>query len=120
MADIFYSTLCSKKADTFAIGGRPEETPIFICRRGDKVVDVLKVTQLLSNATERKPVCYSVPCDPLTSFPSSSLCCAQGMIQHNFLSVPVMLENDKWYGFLDMMVGHIRTAHGALARVSVR
>ena len=30
--------------------------------------------------------------------------CVQGLITRNILSVPVLLENGKWYGFLDMMV----------------
>lgn len=37
----FFKVLCRLKSESFAVGGKPSETPIWICNRDDKVVDVL-------------------------------------------------------------------------------
>lgn len=40
-SDSYFSLLAHIKADKFAIEGKPEETPIWICNREDKINDVL-------------------------------------------------------------------------------
>ena len=84
-----------------------------MCTKKDRVVDVLKVGEPTFNDTFRAQqfpfctrrlltVCLAV------IFGSAA---DQGLIQRNILSVPVLLENGKWYGFLDMMVSvHRRTS----------
>ena len=49
MADVFYTRLCQRKAENFAIFGKAETMPIWVCYKGDKVVDVLKVPSHLSS-----------------------------------------------------------------------
>ena len=49
-ADAYYAALCRRKADNFAVGGKPEEKPIWVAHVQDKVVDVLKVSAIATAA----------------------------------------------------------------------
>ena len=93
---------------------RAQETPIWVCTKKDRVVDVLKA----GKHTTSMPSCAVAPSltrttaklnSCVTAIVSLVLVC-QGLISRNILSVPVLMENGKWYGFLDMMVSRRHTS----------
>ena len=101
MADIFYATLCQRKADSFAIFGKPEQTPIYVCHKDEKVVDVLKVCTLtpLLGSSRSLPSLPSLGLrrQPALACASAAVCSStcQGLIKHNVLSAPVLHDNGK-------------------------
>ena len=87
VADVFYSTLCKRKSDAFAIGGKPEETPILICRKTDKVADVFKVSRTPTTSATHTPAQQSLLTTTLSS--SASVSFASLRVGHDPAQHPV-------------------------------